>query len=345
MVNPKGETLMMRKKYLLRAFSLLIALLLVGCLVSLSIGYANSSFSDILDVITGRANSSTLLIISRIRFPRILASIIGGSSLALAGLLLQTLTRNPLADSGILGINTGAGLVVAILVGMSSKISPIFLAFTPLFAMFGGGLTIFLVYWIARKKFYGIQPTSLIITGVGISSMLAGIMVSIISRLDDFKMKYIVQWLSGRVNGGDWATLATYSPLLILVWLLAFSRSRPLNIMNLNDQTAMALGLHLQRERLITLSLATALAALSVILVGNITFVGLIAGHITRYWLGNDHRITIPASMLTGSFILLLADTIGRVLLVGTDIPTGLVVTAIGAPYFLWLLKNMTRSS
>ena len=337
-------TPMIRKKHLLKIFSLLIVLLLLGFLLSLSVGYANSSFSDVLDVITGRASSSTFLIVGRIRLPRILASMIGGASLTLAGLLLQTLTRNPLADSGILGINTGAGLVVAILVGLSSKIDPIFLSFMPLFAMLGGGLTIFVVYWIARKKLYGIHPTRLIITGVGISSLLSGVMVSIISRLDDFKMEYIVQWLSGKVNGGDWPTLVVYAPLLMLVWFLTYSRSRSLNIMNLNDQTAMALGLHLQRERLLTLTLATALAALSVILVGNITFVGLIAGHITRHWLGNDHRITIPASMLIGSLMLLLADTIGRVLLVGTGIPTGIIVSLIGAPYFLYLLKKIQPS-
>ena len=121
----------MRKNQLLPSFSILLLLLLLAFLISLSVGYANSSFSELLDLIRGRADSSTLLIIGRIRLPRIVASMIGGASLSLAGLLLQTLTRNPLADSGILGINTGAGLVVAILVGLSSSIPPVFLAFTP----------------------------------------------------------------------------------------------------------------------------------------------------------------------------------------------------------------------
>lgn len=335
---------MRKEKNLVPTFAILLLILLIFFILSLSLGYANSSFGDVWEVLMGRANNSMILIISRIRLPRILASMIGGASLALAGFLLQTLTHNPLADSGILGINTGAGLVVAILVGLSSSIHPVFLALMPLFAMFGGGLTILIVYLIARKKRYGIHPTRLIITGVGISGILSGIMVSIISRLDDFKMEYIVQWLSGKVNGGNWATLAICSPLLIFVWFLTYSRSRSLNIMNLNDQTAMALGLHLQKERLITLMLATALAAISVVLVGNITFVGLIAGHITRQRLGNDHRISIPASMLIGTLILLMADTIGRVLLVGTGIPTGIVVSLIGAPYFLYLLKKTQTS-
>lgn len=331
---------MMREKHILRKFVILGFLLTCLVILSLSIGYAHSSLGDLLDILSGNANDAMLFIITRIRLPRILACMLGGASLALAGLLLQTLTRNPLADSGILGINTGAGLVVSLVIGLSDKIHPNFISMMPLFAVFGGGMTVLVVYLVARKKNYGIHPTRLIITGVGISSLLAGIMVSIISRLDDFKMEYIVQWLSGKVNGGDWETLTFYAPLIILIWGLAYSRSRSLNIMNLNDQTAMALGLQLQKERLITLGLATTLASLSVVLVGNITFVGLVSGHITRKWVGSDHRFSIPAAMMIGTGLLLLADTIGRVLLVGTGIPTGIIVAMIGAPYFLYLMRK-----
>ncbi|TCD46796.1 iron ABC transporter permease [Streptococcus sp. X16XC17] len=206
--------------------------------------------------------------------------------------------------------------------------------------MLGGSATILLVYMVARKKNMGIPPTRLIIAGVGISSMLSGIMVSIINRINPFKVQVVVQWLSGSVSGGKWLTLTIFTPIFLVVWILTYSRSRSLNIMNLNEQTAMALGLDVQKERAITLILATALAALSVVLVGNITFVGLVAGHIIRKWLGGDHRIIIPATMFMGIILLLIADTIGRVLLVGTGIPTGIIVSAIGAPYFLYLMRK-----
>lgn len=336
---------MRQSKNTWQIFAILLLVFLSLFILSLSVGYTNASLTDIFDVFTGQASRSILLIITKIRLPRILACIVGGASLSLAGLLLQTLTRNPLADSGILGINTGAGLVVALMVGLSNNLSPWFLSLMPLFAMLGGTVTILIVYFVARTKFHGIQPTRLIIIGVGISSMLSGIMVSIVSKLDDFKMEYIVQWLSGKVNGGQWETLFVYTPLLFLVWGATYSRSRSLNIMNLNDQTAMALGLQLQKERLLTLMLATALGALSVVLVGNITFVGLIAGHISRKWVGNDHRISIPVTMFVGTFILLTADTIGRVLLVGTGIPTGIVVSIIGSPYFLYLMLKKQKTS
>ena len=145
-----------------------------------------------------------------------------------------------------------------------------------------------------------------------------------------------------KVSGGNWQTLMILAPLLLVTWLLTYSRSYALNIMSLNEETAIALGLNLKRERLYTLILSTALAALSVVLVGNITFIGLLAGHITRQLLGSDHRISLPSSLLIGMIIFLIADTIGRVCLVGTGIPTGLVVAVIGAPYFLYLMIKTT---
>ena len=320
---------------------ILIILLLLVFILSLSMGYAKSSLIDVIEVLVGKSSSSMIFIITKIRLPRIIACMLGGASLALSGMLLQTLTKNPLADSGILGINTGAGLVITIMVGFLDMTNPMTIALMPLFAMIGGILTIFIVYFMSRKKNNNISPTRLIITGVGMSSMLSGVMVSLISKINDFKMTYIVEWLSGKVNGGDWTTLAIFSPLLLLIWILTYSRSHSLNIMNLNEQTALTLGLNLQRERLYTLILSTALASLSVVLVGNITFVGLVSGHITRRFLGNDHRISLPASMLVGMIILLLADTIGRILLVGTGIPTGIIVSMIGAPYFLYLMTTI----
>ncbi|MBM7642406.1 FecCD family ABC transporter permease [Streptococcus loxodontisalivarius] len=332
---------MMTKKKLLISFGLLIAVLLLIFLTSLSIGYANASFSDTLSVFFGNGSQAMNLIIFKIRLPRILAAILGGASLALSGMLLQTLTKNPLADSGILGINTGAGLVIAIMVAFLDSSSVNIISLMPFMAMLGGILTIMIVYLISRKKNHGISPTRLIITGVGVSTMLSGVMVSVISKLNDNKTDYIVSWLSGKITGDNWTVLAIFTPILIILWLLTYTRSQSLNIMNLNEQTALALGLNLQKERLISLVLSTALASLSVVLVGNITFVGLVAGHVSRRLMGSDHRISLPASMLMGMILLLIADTIGRVLLIGTGIPTGLIVSIIGAPYFLYLMTKV----
>ncbi|MGT2906843.1 FecCD family ABC transporter permease [Streptococcus dentiloxodontae] len=326
-----------------KIFALLGLLVLVLFVLSLSLGYSSKSLLDVLSVFTGKASQSTNFIITKIRLPRAMACIIGGASLAMSGVLLQTLTRNPLADSGILGINTGAGLIVAIAVSFFDLSNPVIIAVLPFLAMVGGGGTILLVYLIARKKNHGISPTRLIITGVGVSTMLSGIMVSLTSKMDDNKIEYITNWLSGKITGDDWTVISLLAPLMIITWGMTYSRSQQLNIMNLNEQTALALGLNLQKERLITLMLSTVLAAFSVVIIGNITFVGLVAGHISRRYLGSNHRILLPASMLCGTAMLLLADTIGRVLLVGTGIPTGLIVSVIGAPYFLYLMTKIQQ--
>ena len=330
---------MMTRQRLITSYLILAGLLGLAILLSLSMGYARSSFLDVIDLILGQSSSAMTFIMTTIRLPRIIACLFGGASLALAGMLLQTLTKNPLADSGILGINTGAGFMIALVIGYLDMTSASDISLLPFMAMLGGIATIATVYLMARKKNHGISPTRLIVTGVGVATMLSGVMVSITSTLSPDKMDYIISFLSGKVSGATWENIALFSPF-VLLWLITYSRSRYLNIMALNEQTALALGIDLKRERLITIILSTALAALSVVMIGNITFVGLVAGHITRRFMGGDHRIILPFGMMTGMILLLIADTIGRVLLVGSGIPTGLIVSCIGAPYFLWLMSK-----
>ena len=330
---------MMTRQRLITSYLILAGLLVLAILLSLSMGYARSSFLDVIDLILGQSSSAMTFIMTTIRLPRIIACLFGGASLALAGMLLQTLTKNPLADSGILGINTGAGFMIALVIGYLDMTSASDISLLPFMAMLGGIATIATVYLMARKKNHGISPTRLIVTGVGVATMLSGVMVSITSTLSPDKMDYIISFLSGKVSGATWENIALFAPF-VLLWLITYSRSRYLNIMALNEQTALALGIDLKRERLITIILSTALAALSVVMIGNITFVGLVAGHITRRFMGGDHRIILPFGMMTGMILLLIADTIGRVLLVGSGIPTGLIVSCIGAPYFLWLMSK-----
>ena len=317
---------MMTRQRLITSYLVLTGLLGLSILLSLSMGYARSSFLDVIDLILGQSSSAMTFIMTTIRLPRIIACLFGGASLAISGMLLQTLTKNPLADSGILGINTGAGFMIALVIGYLNITSASAIS-------------------LARKKNHGISPTRLIVTGVGVSTMLSGVMVSITSTLSPDKMDYIISFLSGKVSGATWENISLFAPIFVLLWIITYSRSRYLNIMALNEQTALALGLDLKRERLITIILSTALAALSVVMIGNITFVGLVAGHITRRFMGGDHRIILPFGMMTGMILLLVADTIGRVLLVGSGIPTGLIVSCIGAPYFLWLMSKTKENS
>ncbi|MBY5033957.1 iron ABC transporter permease [Streptococcus gallolyticus] len=331
---------MIKGKKLFVYFSLAILLTFFCFILSLSLGYSKLDLLDVLKVLTGQAPSGTVLIIRNIRLPRILVCLFAGASLAISGQLLQTLTRNPLADSGILGINTGAGMVVALMISYTDLLKLSFLNFMPFLATLGGIATILFVYLISFKKGQGTRPNRLIVAGIGVSTMLSSTMVAIVGNLDRYKVDYIASWLSGRITGDNWQTIWVISPFFFVLWLLVYLHSNQLNILNLNEQTALGLGIALQKERILILLLSTGLAALSVLLVGNVTFVGLVAGHITRKLVGSNHRISLPFAMLVGMMLLLIADTIGRVLLVGTGIPTGIVVSIIGAPYFLYLMRQ-----
>ena len=196
-VGAKGGKFMTSGKKVACHFSVLIFLLCLIFLLSLSLGYANSSLLEVCKVFLGKSDATMSFIVTQIRLPRILACMLGGGSLAMSGVLLQTLTKNPLADSGILGINAGAGLVIAIMVGLLDVTNSMMIALMPFLAMLGGILTICTVYFVSRQKNQPISPTRLIITGVGISSLLSGIMISIIANLDSSKTDYFVSWLSG----------------------------------------------------------------------------------------------------------------------------------------------------
>lgn len=307
---------------------------------SLSLGEQGFQPQYLIHLLTGQLSQQSHHIILQIRLPRLLACVLGGASLAVSGLLLQTLTRNPLADSGILGINTGAGLIVALSIASQSQNDQLVQGTLPFLAILGAITTVNLVYHLAKQASIGFNPIRLIITGVALSTFLSSLMVALVSTLNHYKVMAIVQWLSGSIQGDDWQTLARLSPVLLLLWFLSYRHSWALNILALNDYTALALGLHLAKERRTTLILATSLAALSVVLVGNIAFIGLLAGNFSKQTLGNDHQLSIPFAILLGALLLLIADTITRVYLVGTSLPTGLLVSLIGAPYFLYLLTR-----
>lgn len=334
------------KKQNLFYFGICLSLILILLiLLSLSIGDSSFSIHVVWDCLFGKASPAMTFIITKIRLPRILACLFGGASLALAGNLLQTLTRNPLADSGILGINAGAGFMIALLISLGKGDNSLNMAFLPFLATLGALLTLVLVYMASLSKQKTIQPTALIITGVGFSMMLSSLMIAVVGHVNRYKVDYVLNWLSGRIIGDDWNAILLTAPLLVLLWGFTYSKSYTLNILLLSDDMATALGMNVQRERKIILALATCLAAISVTLIGNITFIGLIAGHVSRYFIGDDHRLNLPLSLLLGMIFLLLADTLTRVFLVGSNIPTGIIISLLGAPYFLYLMQEKPKKS
>ncbi|HEM2549061.1 TPA: iron ABC transporter permease [Streptococcus suis] len=328
----------MKKKVIFLTFSILLISL---SLLSLVIGYSKLGLMDLLATIGGHASSATQLIFWKIRLPRLMVSILAGGALAISGHLFQTLTRNPLADSGVLGVNAGAGLLLTL--ALTWNIS--FPLSQPLLALVGGYQATGLVYLLAYKKGQGLEPTRLVLTGVGLASLFSSSMVSLMVRFDRYQLDTIIGWLSGRYVGDDWQTISLIGPGLLVLCLLSLIRFSRLNILQLEASLGTGLGLNRQKESILVLILATSLASLSSLLVGNTAFIGLLASHFAKQLVGKQHQYSLSLAFLVGSNLLIIADIFSRFLLVGTGIPTGLVVTLVGAPYFLFLLHSDNYAS
>ncbi|WP_304653408.1 iron ABC transporter permease [uncultured Ligilactobacillus sp.] len=252
-----------------------------------------------------------------------------GASLGLSGLLLQTLTQDPLADSGTLGINAGAGLLIAFALRylpQGSYMSQIL----PLVSVIGGLLVSWSIYQLAKRQQGTLDPIKFIITGVTLSAILSTSILPVVGYVEQAKLTYMIDWLSGKIMGDNWTSLGLVAPLLLILWGLIYYRSRIFDLLTLAEESSLALGLDLRKARRDLLILTSLLVSLTVIIAGNIVFIGLLAGH----------RVRIPLAMLLGALILLIADTLTRTFLIGNTLPTGIVVSIIGAPYFLYLMKK-----
>ncbi|HFU4463324.1 TPA: FecCD family ABC transporter permease [Streptococcus suis] len=321
----------MAKKQIFQLTLLVFTLL---AFLSMILGYSNLGITDLIHLLLGNANRTSQLIFLTIRLPRLIISILAGGSLALSAHLFQTLTRNPMADSGILGVNAGAGFLLTLATTWNLNS----LMFHPFLALTGGAFATTIVFILASKPNQPLYSHSLILTGIGLSSLLTSSTIHLMMRFDSYKLDKIIGWLSGRYVGDNWQTIYLTSPLLILLWFITMIRYQPFNIFKLDDQVAIGLGLNIQQERIFILILATSLASLASILVGNTAFVGLVASHLAQKIIGKQHQYSLPLSILLGAILMLIADMVARSILVGTGIPTGLVVTAIGSPYFLLLM-------
>ncbi len=274
------------------------------------------------------------LVVHTFRLPRILVAFLVGAALATSGAIMQGITRNPLADPYLLGVSGGAGLAaVALIVWL--KTAPITLL--P-FAAFGGALlTAGVIYTLAWKNGSS-TPLRLILIGIAISAVISAAMTVMVlfGSINDVQQAYV--WLTGSVYGRNWEHVRALGGWLLLFLPAAFLLARQLNALGLGDDTAKGLGLRVERGRALLLIVSVALAAAAVAVAGTIGFVGLVAPHITRRLVGPSHEGLLPVSALFGGALLVLADLIGRWIIAPSELPVGIVIAIIGAPYFLFLL-------
>ncbi|MDU6345389.1 MAG: iron ABC transporter permease [Clostridium sp.] len=316
-------------------------LLILSFVVSMNTGYSKLSPLDTLRTLFGGGSSKENLILFGFRLPRIVISMLVGAGLALSGCIIQGVSRNALADPGLLGINAGAGLTVILFVLFFGSQSYLSVFTLPFLALLGGGLAAILIYALAYKREGGLAPIRLILTGVAMQAGLSALTTVLVVKLDETQFDFVATWQAGSIWGSNWKFVLALLPWLLLLIPYVLSKSRALDVLSLGDDIAYGLGASVEKERRRLLVSAVALAASCVAVSGSISFVGLIAPHLARRLVGPRHRILLPVCALAGAVLVSVSDTVARVIAQPFEIPTGIMVAIIGAPYFLYLLvKN-----
>ncbi|MFT9816018.1 FecCD family ABC transporter permease [Lysinibacillus sp. NPDC056185] len=317
-----------------------ILLTIVIFVMGISMGAASVSIDRILPILMGDGSFKESFVLFSVRLPRLFVLAAAGMALALAGAVLQGVTRNDLADPGIIGINAGAGVGITLFYLLVNGDLPNFAYMLPLVGFCSALLTAICIYFFSYKRNEGVQPVQLILVGVGVASALSGVMIILISSAERSDVQFIAQWLAGNIWGTDWPFFWALLPWLVLGIPFIFYKANVLNVLAMTEQTAVGLGLNIERERLQLLVVSVALAAAAVSVTGGIAFIGLMAPHIAKQLVGPRYQFFLPLTLFIGASLLMLADTIGRVAISSATVPAGIVVACIGAPYFLYLLRK-----
>jgi iron complex transport system permease protein len=317
---------------------LLVALILITIVIGMGMGYSSLSYGRLLPTLFGKGTAKEEFVLFSIRLPRILITLLAGMALALSGAILQGITRNDLTDPGIIGINSGAGVAIAVFFLFFPIEAGSFVYLLPFVAFVGAILTACLIYMVSYRRSEGVQPTKLVLMGVGFSTALSGAMIVLISSAERTKVDFIAKWLAGNIWGSDWPFIWAILPWLIVLVPFTLYRANRLNILGLGEPSAIGVGLSVEKERIVFLFTAVALAASAVSVTGGITFIGLMAPHIAKALVGPRNQLFVPVAVLIGGWLLLFADTIGRNAVDPEGIPAGIMVALLGAPYFIYLL-------
>ncbi len=317
----------------------IIILLISVTIFSINSGDIDMSVTDIISTLIGNGTAQQNLTIFELRLPRIIISILIGIGIATSGATLQGLTGNDLADPGILGISSGAGFFVLIYIAIFSTMG-ISTVLLPLLAFLGGLTAATVIYFLTFKRGEKISPTRLLLTGVAVNTGMNAATLFVTLSLNRQQFEFTQLWTAGSIWGDEWRYIIALLPIVVILFAFIYYKSNVLNILNIGQETAIGLGLDINKEFIKLSVAAVALASGSVAVGGSILFVGLIAPHLARKLVGPNHKIFLPASALLGGLLLLTADTVGRIALSSTEIPAGIVVSIIGTPYFLYLLKT-----
>lgn len=321
---------------------LLLALIIIfafAVLANFSLGSSGVSPGAVVRAVAaGDRESAAFRIFVYVRLPRMLAAILAGAALSTSGLLLQSVLRNPLAAPGVIGVNAGAGLFALLCMALL----PAFAHLTAYAAFAGALVSALAVYLLARAT--GASRTAIVLSGVAVNSIFGAMMDAIVTFVPDAAMSRSAFSIGG-FSGATMRQLAFAAPLCALGLLLALLFRRELAMMSLGDEVAGSLGMRVERMRVLFLAAAAMLAGAAVSVAGLIGFVGLIAPHAARMLIRNDTRLQLPVAALFGAALCLICDLIARTVFSPFELPVGVMLSFLGAPFFLYLLLTQKKRS
>ncbi len=326
----------MNKKKIVVIGCLGLAMLALSVFLSVALGSRTISFSEVLKTLSDNSYESFEANVVRARIPRTVFGVLAGAALGVSGVLMQAITRNPIADPSILGVNTGASLMVVI--GMaffhiSAGVEYVVLSFI------GGIITAMFVYGIASLGYGGVTPIKLALSGAATSTAL-GSLVSVIMMPNDRVMEQFRFWQVGSVGGTSWEDIKIVLPFIAIGIFVAFAIASALNTMALGDEMATGLGVNVKLVRGIAAIAGVLLCSTVTAFAGPIGFVGLMIPHLMKLLVGPDYRYLIPVSILGGSSLLVISDVIGRVAGSPGELEVGVVTAVIGAPVFVGIVRK-----
>jgi iron complex transport system permease protein len=318
-------------------YKLIIGMLvfLVIFVLSMIMGAANISLQNVWQALFSSAEGEKISIIREIRLPREVAAIVVGAALSVSGAIMQGITRNPLADPGLLGLTAGANAALAIIIAFipSANYFQITIA-----CFIGAAVGTTMVFGIGAMKKGGFSPLRIVLAGAAVSAFLYAIAegIGIYFKIS----KNVSMWTAGGMVGTTWGQLQVIVPFILVGLIVSFFLSRQLTILSLNEEVAVGLGQKTTQIKVILFFAIILLAGASVALIGNMAFIGLMVPHVVRAMVGTDYRFILPMSAISGATFMLFADTLGRTINAPFETPVAAIVATLGLPFFLVIVRK-----
>lgn len=332
-----GKMMKKTKNSIPFVYKLLIGIVvLVGMfVVAMVFGAAETTVKDVWLALTSNTKNDTILMLREIRFPREIAAIVVGAALSVSGAIMQGLTRNPLADPGLLGLSAGANAALALTLAFIPSANYLWITIS---CFIGAAIGTGMVFGIGALQKGGFSPLRIVLAGAAVSTFLYAIAdgIGIFFKLS----KNVSMWTSGGIIGTSWEQLKLIIPIVIFGILISLFLSRQLTILSLNEEVAVGLGQKTIRIKSILFIVIILLAGTSVALIGKMAFIGLMIPHIVRAIVGTDYRFIIPTSAIVGSIFMLFADTLGRTINAPYETPVAAIVSVVGLPFFIMIIRK-----